>query len=290
RSRLRRLARDHGAPRAARGAGGLLGRRAAQGDRAPRVEGRYREEFLGRRLRRRRATEARPRPRVRRYARRPRRSRHGPAMTAAARAVRRATVVVALAAAISSCAVTTLDQVCNDDPAEQYCVGPIANIPVEHKERMEQATKLALAVVGSSRFQSMMAEVRNRLVTDPKYGKDWSRFAVGDVARAARKFSIQTSSLLSSLVSRRTYAWARGAGRILGNRLNVGQRPAYGWAGILVHELAHQAGYAHDGNNPKGNECSVPYAAGDVAEFLAFQLLKSDEKQISALPCERIRD
>lgn len=34
----------------------------------------------------------------------------------------------------------------------------------------------------------------------------------------------------------------------------------------IVHEMSHVAGYKHQGNSPKGNQESVPYKVGSVAE------------------------
>lgn len=46
-------------------------------------------------------------------------------------------------------------------------------------------------------------------------------------------------------------------------------RPVPSMAASAVHELSHKLGYKHKGNSPKGNEKTVPYALGAIAEELA---------------------
>jgi hypothetical protein len=63
-------------------------------------------------------------------------------------------------------------------------------------------------------------------------------------------------------------AW-EGQGTPLLNCRMLGKRSEHEWAGTLVHERAHNTGYRHDGNNRTANECTVPYLAGDIAEWIA---------------------
>lgn len=46
------------------------------------------------------------------------------------------------------------------------------------------------------------------------------------------------------------------------------RRPDCSIVNTLVHEYMHRIGYAHNGNDPGGNENSVPYWMGDRAEVL----------------------
>jgi hypothetical protein len=60
----------------------------------------------------------------------------------------------------------------------------------------------------------------------------------------------------------------RGDRVALGSRW-LGRLDARGYAGILWHEVAHKAGYEHDGDRRQGTECSVPYLVGDAARAAA---------------------
>ena len=59
-----------------------------------------------------------------------------------------------------------------------------------------------------------------------------------------------------------------------GDRIGLSTRKlrsldAMAYAGILWHEVAHKAGYVHDGDRRTGNECAVPYLLGDAARIAA---------------------
>ena len=40
------------------------------------------------------------------------------------------------------------------------------------------------------------------------------------------------------------------------------------WAGTIVHEQAHAAGYFHNGEKRSGNQCTVPHVVGDLATHI----------------------
>jgi hypothetical protein len=64
----------------------------------------------------------------------------------------------------------------------------------------------------------------------------------------------------------------------------VSSRTSAQWAGTTMHELAHQAGYRHNGNSTAGNECTVPYVFGDLAEYIA-----SGRKECRLPRCSKVR-
>lgn len=49
----------------------------------------------------------------------------------------------------------------------------------------------------------------------------------------------------------------------------VDERSVEDYTGTIWHELAHEAGYRHDGNARRGNECTVPHVIGDAAVLVA---------------------
>ena len=72
-----------------------------------------------------------------------------------------------------------------------------------------------------------------------------------------------------------TVPWSREIGfdaydnRIALSTRWLGKLDAGAYAGILWHEVAHKAGYAHDGDRRGGNQCTVPYLVGDAARVAA---------------------
>jgi hypothetical protein len=55
------------------------------------------------------------------------------------------------------------------------------------------------------------------------------------------------------------------------------------YARTVVHELTHSVGFRHEGNEAAGNECTLPYLAGDIA----LSVLTGDGG--ASVQCERAR-
>lgn len=55
------------------------------------------------------------------------------------------------------------------------------------------------------------------------------------------------------------------------------------YARTVVHELTHSVGFRHEGNEAAGNECTLPYLAGDIA----LSVLTGDRG--ATVQCERAR-
>mgnify|MGYP006909085281 CR=1 FL=1 len=85
----------------------------------------------------------------------------------------------------------------------------------------------------------------------------------------------------------RTKAWEGGGVPQLRCRL-LDRRSNEEWTGTIIHEQAHAAGYLHKGNLPDGNQCTVPYIAGDLAVYIAAE----SPKKASLLKdiCPELRD
>ncbi|WP_437785626.1 hypothetical protein [Sorangium sp. So ce1097] len=57
------------------------------------------------------------------------------------------------------------------------------------------------------------------------------------------------------------------------------------YAGTIVHELAHKAGYSHKGNKRAGNTCTVPHLIADIAEMVAAELTTGKPQQPPSDAC-----
>jgi hypothetical protein len=152
-------------------------------------------------------------------------------------------------------------------------------LPAGAQSNVERSAKLAIDVLESDPFKQRAAlvlaapNVRHGLME-----KDDVRAldAGGMLDRIERAgvagFSIKTRWTCSS----RTNAWDGyddpACGRfVLLSRSKVVDRPAYLWAGTVIHELSHVAGFFHDGQQREGNECTVPNLVGDLAEWTAWE-------------------
>ena len=92
-------------------------------------------------------------------------------------------------------------------------------------------------------------------------------------ARVSAKFATATTFTAWSPFSPWSSAIAKddAGGVIAVNRRKTAQFSVDDYVGTIFHELAHKAGYLHDGNARKGNECTVPHLLGDAAVVAAHK-------------------
>jgi hypothetical protein len=155
----------------------------------------------------------------------------------------------------------------------------LRDLPEGGDARVSEAARDAIDVLLSDEFKDRA----ERMLSSPdvRHGRIETAERRGmrprDMVRAVEEagasgFSIDTKSTMSSA----TNAWDgyddQECGRIvLLSRSKVLTRPAYLWAGTIVHELSHVAGFFHDGQKREGNECMIPNLLGDLAEWSAWE-------------------
>jgi hypothetical protein len=156
----------------------------------------------------------------------------------------------------------------------------IRDIPEGTTATLQGFARDAIDVLASPIFeQRALTVLRSRYV---KHGTreavEIQRLAPEEMLKRVRDASSRGFSLFSKPAgSELTNAWDGyddpQCGRVVVlNRNKLTTRPAYLWAGTIVHELNHVAGFFHNGQRRSGNECTLPHLLGDVAEWTAWDL------------------
>jgi len=87
-------------------------------------------------------------------------------------------------------------------------------------------------------------------------------------AEVVKKISTGAVAYVSTYRTRNP--WSSVTAKTVGHSISFNSwnnpRPLKFMVNTLVHEYLHVLGYSHKGNNPKGNEKTVPYLVGDIAE------------------------
>lgn len=213
----------------------------------------------------------------------------------------RCTLVLASFGSWGCVPVAEYPAVCVPDESS-YCVGPFV-LAEREKESIISGARMALAVTADPAFTAMVAKAR-ALITSmpsdspyagqkafwlPTNSNYWAgpndEPALAVATLVARGFTVGAASNTDSLFNPSTIAW-EGAkeGPIILNRMR--QQRSEQWANTFVHELSHRAGFHHEGNSAKGNECSVPYVVGWIAENLALVAAKKPAIPADCPPLE----
>lgn len=154
----------------------------------------------------------------------------------------------------------------------KFCVQP--SIAPDDRKTVEAAGKLTEALVLDDRFARLLDEAQAILATSEDAAL-WKSDLGGDDAVVVRVRRVVAGTVPVGAVHTwnpwayfRTIAWDGGAGPILFNAARLPGRKEAQISGTLLHEVAHRAGYYHRGNASAGNECTVPYVVGDLAEWV----------------------
>lgn len=141
----------------------------------------------------------------------------------------------------------------------------------EQQAKLREAVAIANRVLASAAFRERLAAVRQftysgddgAAVHRTLTGKAYSiRF------EAVAKYAVNFFGIrrVSSMVA----SSGHGSGHITFNTLRMREFPASYYAGTIIHELSHIAGYSHRGNHPTSkNLRSVPYVVGELVAELA---------------------
>jgi hypothetical protein len=206
-------------------------------------------------------------------------------------------VVVGAGVLVSGCATTSIQKVCVAGTSGERCSGPLSKIPESETERMRTSMELALRVVDSGVFAEKMRAAEELLGKDPKHAPSWQQGPRQGMIQAiqshATGLEVTTRITPNPVAFFLTDAWDGGgeSKQIQLNRVKVGWFAPWYWAGTMVHEMTHKAGYCHPtcenpSNDAEGNECTVPYVAGSIAWRIAHDMLPPGQREDTPwMPC-----
>ncbi len=155
----------------------------------------------------------------------------------------------------------------------------VRDLPENTGQKMTDAAKLAIDVLQSDEFKARVrvaladSSVRHGALEVDAIRHLRPEDSLARVEHAGEAgFSIDTRFTMSGA----TNAWDGyddpTCGRVVVlSRSKVWTRPEYLWAGTIIHELSHVAGFVHDGQRRDGNECTIPNLLGDIAEWTAWE-------------------
>ncbi|NUN16743.1 MAG: hypothetical protein HUU55_24210, partial [Myxococcales bacterium] len=171
----------------------------------------------------------------------------------------------------------------------QSAVTTEITVPYEHIATIERALQLAADVVFSKEFDDQMKTIWEKVLEEDKMC-DPTKHDCADDARVVSSRPWNVELLREKLRNKitvdvkyahlpSTVAWDGGeSGPVLlaCNRLNC--RTVDQWAGTIVHEVSHRAGYTHTDNTSKcPSACCIPYLAGYLASRMAWEQTKSSQ-------------
>jgi len=171
----------------------------------------------------------------------------------------------------------------------------IKRIESAHAAKLIDAVKSAFELLDSREFCSLLERVPAQ---DFDHHADPTELRQADGARvlvelrsvAAKGFLVEADWHPPFFLRKKSVAKTiKSDGQLI--KLNpyfVRTRPAEGFVGTFVHELAHLAGYSHDGNRRKGNEATVPHFVGDLARWVELGRRKRPQT-LPADACDALR-
>lgn len=214
--------------------------------------------------------------------------------------------VVAFGGALAACCpgVTTHHLVYQvpASPAEATTtsVTTTVSVPDEHSASIDEAVRLAVQIVFSAEFNETMSEVWEEIQSvnatcdpavhycDPAYRalteSEWDISKLQTVLREGISIDVKYACHPS------TVGWEGGVeGPILLACNRIGSRSVDQWAGTIVHEITHRAGYTHtDNTSDCPSACCIPYVAGYLASQIAWQQLPVESRRSSWDPGDKL--
>jgi hypothetical protein len=152
-----------------------------------------------------------------------------------------------------------------------------ADFTAEQRTKLEQALVVANRVLGSTAFRDQLSAIERFNYS----GDDGSAVYAALLAKsytlefdAVAKYAIRVR-VFGRTITRKSKMIARtgeGSGKITFNTARMADFDVGYYAGTIVHELTHIAGYHHWGNSPtRANQRSVPYRVGVLVRQLAAE-------------------
>lgn len=148
-------------------------------------------------------------------------------------------------------------------------IGCAHSVPPAQRPKVERSIELAKLSLANDDFRRALGSLKP---ADFDHHSDTSERAGDDgnaVLNRLQSAGVPDADCYPVWNWSKQYAREGSQGRAQLACSRLDERPAAEWAGTLVHELAHQAGYLHNGQERQRNECTVPYVVGDLTEFVA---------------------
>ncbi|WAS96570.1 hypothetical protein [Nannocystis punicea] len=153
------------------------------------------------------------------------------------------------------------------------CAYPLAEADDQKYVRPARATMAE--VLADPLLEKVMAAIPASAVDHAEDPPGLADDAGEAVLQRLRSTSPEFAVTCRRSANRKTWAW-EGKESTEGEPRSVPLRCAWfedqsipEWSGTLAHELAHHAGYSHEGNRRSGNECTVPHLVADALIYVA---------------------